>query len=155
MKSARVFVARLCGWVSAVFLAAMMLLTVADVALRAVGAAPIHGTFELVELLLVCTFFFALPATFLRDENIVVDMIDGWRPRWVPVLKRLSAALAVAMLATIAWQSWLQARDAMSFGDVTSDLSLPKILYWAPLVFGIAAGAVAAAAVALGRSNGK
>jgi TRAP-type C4-dicarboxylate transport system permease small subunit len=148
-------VAKLCGWVSAVFLAAMMLLTVADVALRAVGAPPIHGTFELVELLLVCTFFFALPATFLRDENIVVDMIDGWRPRWVPTLKRLAAALAVAMLATIAWQSWLQARDAMSFGDVTSDLSLPKILYWAPLVFGIAAGAVAAAAVALGRANGK
>jgi TRAP-type C4-dicarboxylate transport system permease small subunit len=148
-------VAKLCGWVSAAFLAAMMLLTVADVALRAVGANPIHGTFELVELLLVCTFFFALPATFLRDENIVVDMIDGWRPRWVPVLKRLSAALAVLMLATIAWQSWLQARDAMSFGDVTSDLSLPKILYWAPLVFGIAAGAAAAAAVALGRAGGK
>jgi TRAP-type C4-dicarboxylate transport system permease small subunit len=155
MKNPRAFAARLCGWVSAAFLAAMMLLTVADVALRALGANPIHGTFELVELLLVCTFFFALPATFLRDENIVVDMIDGWRPRWVPLLKRLSAALAVAMLATIAWQSWLQARDAMSFGDVTSDLSLPKILYWAPLVFGIAAGAAAAAAVALGRSNGK
>jgi TRAP-type C4-dicarboxylate transport system permease small subunit len=155
MRNRRGLVAKLCGWVSAAFLAAMMLLTVADVALRALGANPIHGTFELVELLLVCTFFFALPATFLRDENIVVDMIDGWRPRWVPLLKRLSAALAVAMLATIAWQSWLQARDAMSFGDVTSDLSLPKILYWAPLVFGIAAGAAAAAAVALGRANGK
>jgi hypothetical protein len=43
----------------------------------------------------------------------------------------------------------------MSFGDVTSDLSLPKILYWAPLVFGIAAGAVAAGAMALARSGGK
>jgi TRAP-type C4-dicarboxylate transport system permease small subunit len=155
MRNPRAFVARLCGWVSAAFLAAMMLLTVVDVALRAVGARPIHGTYELVELLLVCTFFFALPATFLRDENIVVDVIDGWRPRWVPRLKVISAALAVAMLATIAWQSWLQARDAMAFGDVTSDLSLPKILYWAPLVFGIAAGAVAAAAMALQRTNGK
>jgi TRAP-type C4-dicarboxylate transport system permease small subunit len=141
--------ARLCGWVSAAFLAAMMLLTVADVALRKVGDSPIHGTFELVELLLVCTFFFALPATFLRDENIVVDMIDGWRPRWVSLLKRLSSVLAAVMLATIAWQSWLQARDAISFGDVTSDLSLPRILYWAPLVFGIAGGALAAIAMAL------
>jgi TRAP-type C4-dicarboxylate transport system permease small subunit len=69
----------------------------------------------------------------------------------VPTLKRASAAAAVVLLATIAWQSWLQARDAMSFGDVTSDLSLPKILYWAPLVFGIAAGAVAAAAMAVKR----
>jgi TRAP-type C4-dicarboxylate transport system permease small subunit len=151
----RDFVAKLCGWVSAAFLAAMLLLIVVDVVLRKFGLSPIHGTFELVELLLVCTFFFALPATFLRDENIVVDMIDTWRPRWVPALKRASAAAAVVLLATIAWQSWLQARDAMSFGDVTSDLSLPKILYWAPLVFGIAAGAVAAAAMALKRSGPK
>lgn len=153
MKDPRGFVARLCGWVSAAFLAAMMLLIVADVGLRAAGARPIHGAFELVELLLVCTFFFALPASFLRDENIVVDMIDTWRPRWVPALKRISAAAAVVLLATIAWQSWLQARDAMAFGDVTSDLSLPKILYWAPLVFGIAAAALAAAAMALRRGR--
>lgn len=153
MKSWRAVAAALCGWIAAAFLAAMMLLTVADVVLRKVGDSPIHGTFELVELLLVCTFFFALPATFLRDQNIVVDMIDGWRPRWVPLLKRLSAALAAVMLATIAWQSWLQARDAMSFGDVTSDLSLPRILYWAPLVFGIAGGALAAIAMALKRSR--
>jgi TRAP-type C4-dicarboxylate transport system permease small subunit len=153
MKDPRAFVARLCGWVSAAFLAAMMLLVVVDVVLRKFGGNPIHGTYELVELLLVCTFFVALPATFLRDENIVVDMIDTWRPRWVPVLKRVWAVGAVVLLATIAWQSWLQARDAASFGDVTSDLSLPKILYWAPLVFGIAAGAVAAGAMALKRNR--
>jgi TRAP-type C4-dicarboxylate transport system permease small subunit len=151
----RDFVARLCGWVSAAFLAAMMLLTVVDVVLRKFGASPIHGTFELVELLLVCIFFFALPATFLRDENIVVDIIDSWRPRWVPALRRASTAAAVVLLATIAWQSWLQARDAMSFGDVTSDLSLPKTLYWAPLVFGIAASAVAAGVMALKRGKQK
>lgn len=140
---------------SAAFLAAMLLLIVADVVLRKLGASPIHGTYELVELLLVCTFFFALPTTFLRDANIVVDMIDTWRPRWVPVLKRAHAIGAVALLATIAWQSWLQARDAASFGDVTSDLSLPKVLYWAPLVVGIAASAVAAAAMALKRGGPK
>jgi TRAP-type C4-dicarboxylate transport system permease small subunit len=151
----RSLVAKLCGWVAAAFLAAMMLLTVVDVVLRKLGNSPIHGTFELVELLLVCTFFFALPATFLREDNIVVDLIDGWRPRWVPLLKRLSAALAVVMLATIAWQSWLQARDAVSFGDVTSDLSLPKILYWAPLVAGIAGGAIAAAVMALRPQRGE
>lgn len=155
MSGWRALVAKLCGWVSAAFLAAMMLLVVVDVALRKLGANPIHGAYELVELLLVCTFFFGLPATFLRDENIVVDMIDSWRPRWVPALKRASAAAAVVLLATIAWQSWLQARDAMSFGDVTADLSLPKILYWAPLVLGIAASAAAAGAMALKRAGRK
>ena len=35
----------------------MMLLTVADVALRAFFNRPIHGTFELIELCLACTIF--------------------------------------------------------------------------------------------------
>ena len=57
----------------------MMLLTVADVVLRAFVNRPIRGMLELVELLLACTFFLALPAVFLRDENIVVDVVDSMR----------------------------------------------------------------------------
>src|SRR5439155_8693110 len=38
------------GYLAAVFLAATMLLTVADVALRAFFNRPIHGMFELIEL---------------------------------------------------------------------------------------------------------
>ena len=53
------------------FLAAMMLLTVADVALRGAFNRPLRGVYELVELLLAGTFFLALPAVFLRDEHIV------------------------------------------------------------------------------------
>jgi TRAP-type C4-dicarboxylate transport system permease small subunit len=145
----RAAVARFCGWVASAFLAAMMLLTVADVLLRKFSSTPIRGTFELVELLLACTFFFALPAVFLRDENIVVDMIDGWLPRAARLLKRISAVLAAAMLALIGWQSLISARDALAFGDVTSDLSLPKILYWIPLLAGIIGAAFAALAMAV------
>jgi len=151
----RSVVAKLCGWVAAVFLAAMMLLTVADVALRAVANQPIRGVVELVELLLACTFFFAIPATFLRNEHIVVDMIDSWVPRLVPWLKRASGLIAMAMLGVIARQSWISAKDTLVFGDVTSDLSLPKLLYWIPLLIGIAGGAVAAAVMAFGREHGE
>jgi TRAP-type C4-dicarboxylate transport system permease small subunit len=146
-------VAKLCGWLAAVFLTAMMLLTVADVVLRAVSTKPIRGVVELVELMLACTFFFAIPATFLRDEHVVVDMIDGWLPRLVPWLRRAASAIAVVMLGLIAWQSWISAADTLVFGDVTSDLSLPKLLYWIPLLIGIAGGAVAAAAMAIGRKD--
>jgi len=61
-----------CGRIAAVFLAAMLLLTVADVSLRAVFNYPLRGVFDLIELLLAATFFFALPCVFLRDDNIVV-----------------------------------------------------------------------------------
>ena len=90
------------------------------------------------------TFFVALPAVFLRDDHIVVDSIDRYVPRAVPSLRRLAGLLAVAMLALLTWQGAIRARDAWSFGDVTADLSLPRILYWIPLLFGLGGGAVAA-----------
>jgi TRAP-type C4-dicarboxylate transport system permease small subunit len=155
MTNWRATLARLSGWLAAAFLAAMMLLTVADVAMRAVANKPIRGVVELVEFLLACTFFLALPATFLRDEHIVVDLLDTRAPRLVPGLKRISAALAVVMLGVITWQGWVSARDTLAFGDVTSDLSLPKVLYWIPLLIGIAGGALAAAAMAARRRGEK
>jgi len=142
--------ARLCGWTASVFLAAMMLLTVADVVLRAVFNYPIRGTYELIELLLCATFFFALPAVFLRDKHILVDAIDTCVPRAVPSLRRISGLIAVAMLVLMAWQGAIAARDTVSFGDVTAELSLPKILYWIPLLFGLGAGALGALVVTFG-----
>jgi len=148
LKNWRALVARLCGWTAAAFVAAMVLLTVADVVLRALANKPIPGVLEIVELLLACSFFLALPATFLRDEHIVVDIIDGVAPRRVPLLKRIAAALAALALALMAWQGWIVAGDALAFGDVTSYLSIPRIVYWIPVLAGIVGAAAAALAVA-------
>src|SRR5207237_9024244 len=82
------------GYLAAVFLAAMMLLTVADVALRTFFNRPIHGTFELIELCLACTIFVALPAVFLRDEHLVVDVVDHLARPAVVKLLDLFAAIA-------------------------------------------------------------
>jgi TRAP-type C4-dicarboxylate transport system permease small subunit len=146
---------RLCGWLAGISLAAMMLVTVADVVLRAFFNQPIRGTFEIVELLLACTFFLALPAAFLRDEHIVVDVIDAAAPRWVPVLKRLSLALGVALMAAMAWQGWIAARDAVAFHDVTSDLALPRLWYWIPVLAGMIGACLAAAAMFVKGDAGK
>jgi TRAP-type C4-dicarboxylate transport system permease small subunit len=155
MKNPRELVAKLCCWAASVPLAAMMLLTVADVVGRSVFARPIHGTYELVELLLTCTFFLALPAVFLRDGHVLVDVIDTRLPRAVPWLKRIALVVAAVMLGIIAWRGWLFARNSLEFGDVTSDLSLPLILYWIPLLAGIGGAAVAAVGMAVARRNGR
>src|SRR3954468_21314790 len=114
-----------CGLAASAFLAAMLLLTVADVTLRATINLPIRGVYDLVELLLAATFFVALPSVFLRDENIVVNSIDELAPRLVPALKRCAELLAFAILVVLAWQAFLQARDSYEFHDVTADLGLP------------------------------
>jgi TRAP-type transport system small permease protein len=145
MSPGRKRVSAFCGWLAAICLTGMMLVTVADVVLRHFLDKPIRGVIEIVELLLTGAFFLALPAVFFREEHIVVDILDHSVPRAVPWLKRISAFLAVILLAVMAWQGLLVARDMAMFGDVTSDLSWPKLWYWIPVLAGIVGGALAAA----------
>jgi TRAP-type C4-dicarboxylate transport system permease small subunit len=144
-----------CGAMAAVFLAAMLLITVADVTLRAAVNLPIRGVYELIELFLVATFFLALPCVFLRDENIVVNAMDDVAPRLVPVFKRAAALLAVVVLAVMAWQGVIAARDSLEFNDVTADLALPKFWHWLALLTGVIAAAVAALAMAFTREDAR
>jgi len=136
--------ARALGALAAFFLAATMLVTVADVALRTFFSFPIRGVLELVELGLACTIFIALPAVFLRDEHLVVDVIDHLtRPSVVRLLDLAGALVSLGVLVLMAWQMAPLARTMHEFGDVTSDLSIPKIYYWIPVLFGILASALA------------
>jgi TRAP-type C4-dicarboxylate transport system permease small subunit len=136
-----------------VFLVAMMLLTVADVVLRAVSNIPIRGTFEIIELLLACTFFLALPAVFLRDEHLLVDVIDPLAPRWVPRLRRIAEVIAIPVLALMAWEGFKAARETLVFNDVTSDLSIHRLWYWIPVLIGLIGSAIAAVAMLLRRDE--
>ena len=126
------------GGLAAAFLAAMVGLTVADVVLRSFFAAPIRGMLELIELGLACTIFVALPAVFLREEHLVVDVLKKTRP-----LELLGAATSLAVLAFMGWHMLPNARSMIEFGDVTSDLSIPRLWYWVPVLFGVVASAAA------------
>ena len=131
------------GCLAAAFLAALVGLTVADVVLRSFFAAPIRGMLELIELGLACTIFIALPAVFLRREHLVVDVIDHFaRPRAVRFLDRLGALVCLGVLAVMAWQMWPLAQTMVEFGDVTSDLSIPRMYYWIPVLLGVGVSAL-------------
>jgi TRAP-type C4-dicarboxylate transport system permease small subunit len=132
------------GALAALFLAGMVLLTVADVLLRTFFSYPIRGMLELIELGLACTIFIAFPAVFLRDEHLVVDVIDHLVPRPLTrVLKLAGILVSLLVLAVMAWSMLPAARNMLEFGDVTSDLSIPKIWYWVPVLFGVIASAAA------------
>jgi TRAP-type C4-dicarboxylate transport system permease small subunit len=145
-------IALVCGWLAGLSVLAMTGLTVADVVLRAFFNRPIHGVYELVELLLAGAIFSALPAAFLRDENIVVDLADHSWPRAVPVLRRVAAVVSFVVVAAMGWCMIPRALDIMEFGDVTPDLALPRIWYWIPVLAGVF-GAAAAALVAMLRTD--
>ena len=130
---------------AAAFLAAMMLLTVVDVLLRAFFGYPVRGMLELIELGLACTVFLGMPAVFLRKEHLVVDVIDQLTgPAVVRLLDLAAALVSFGLLALMAWQMVPVARGMYEFGDVTPDLSIPKIYYWVPVLLGVVGSAAAA-----------
>jgi TRAP-type C4-dicarboxylate transport system permease small subunit len=131
--------------VAAAFLAAMMLLTVVDVLLRAFFGYPVRGMLELIELGLACTVFLGMPAVFLRKEHLVVDVIDQLTgPAVVRLLDLAAALVSFGLLALMGWQMVPVARGMYEFGDVTSDLSIPRIYYWVPVLLGVVGSAAAA-----------
>ena len=55
----------------------------------------------------------------------------------------MGALLSLLVLSVMAWQMVPLARAMHEFGDVTSDLSIPKIYYWIPVLLGVGASALA------------
>ena len=52
-------------------------------------------------------------------------------------------------MAVMAWQGWIAAKDTLLFNDVTSDLALPRIWYWIPVLAGMIGASLAAVAMLL------
>lgn len=139
---------RAASYGSALFLAAMMLITVADVTLRAVANLPITGTYDLVQLFLVGTIFLSIPDVFLRDENIVIDFIDHFAARAVIDILKLSANLAAfVFLIVLSWRMLGPASDSIQFHEVSPDLSVPMIVHWVLMISGIVLALLAAALI--------
>jgi TRAP-type transport system small permease protein len=129
---------RYASYGSAIFLAAMMLITVADVVLRAVFNLPITGTYDLVQLFLVGTVFLSIPDVFLHDKNIVIDFVDHvFGARGVRGLKLIANLAALVFLAVLFWRMFPPALDSARFNEVSPDLSVPMIVHWALMIIGI------------------
>jgi TRAP-type C4-dicarboxylate transport system permease small subunit len=138
--------ARCAAFGSALFLVAMMLITVADVTLRALFNLPITGAYDLVQLFLVGTVFLSIPDVFLRDENIVIDFVDHvFGKSVVAVLKVLASLAAFVFLAVLSWRMVAPALDALRFNEVSPDLAIPMAVHWALMIAGIVLALPAAA----------
>jgi TRAP-type transport system small permease protein len=138
VRALLMLIARWCSYASALFLAAMMLITVADVSARSLFNRPITGAYDLVQLFLVGTVFLNIPDVFLRGENIVIDFVDHFfstqAVRWLKVAASLAA---LVFLAVLAWKMVQPALDSVRFHEVSLDLSIPMWVYWSLMIGGI------------------
>ncbi|MFZ1003367.1 MAG: TRAP transporter small permease [Pseudolabrys sp.] len=138
MRAVLATMARFASYGSALFLMAMMLVTVADVLLRAFFNLPITGAYDLVQLFLVGTVFLSIPEVFLDDQNIVVDFIDHvFGAAAIGCLKTVASLAGFIFVAVLSWKMIVPAVDAMRFKEVSPDLSIPMTVHWALMILGI------------------
>ena len=147
--------ARSLHWAGAAALAAMMLLTVADVVLRSFRR-PILGTYELVGFLGAFAIGFALPQTSLDRGQVLMDFLARHLPAGANrVLAVITRAIGIGLFGVLAWHLAAMGADLRRTGDVTPLLNLP--LSWP--AFGIAAACIveclALAATALPEDGGE
>lgn len=148
MRAVLTVITRCGNYASALFLAAMMLITVADVVMRSVFNLPITGTYDLVQLFLVGTVFLSIPDVFLRDRNIVIDFVDHvFGASAIAALKLIANSLAVVFLGLLLWRMIPPALDSAQYHEVSPDLSIPMIVHWSLMIAGIALTLPAAACV--------
>lgn len=94
------------NWISYIFISAIILIVVANVAGRFFLHKPLLGASELVEVLIVIFVFAAIPYTASQRGHVQVDLVLGHLSRRAQaVLGSITAFLGFAITAIITYQS--------------------------------------------------
>jgi TRAP-type C4-dicarboxylate transport system permease small subunit len=126
-----------CGIFGGLVMAGLMLLTVADVFLRYLARAPILGSFEMTELLLVVVAFFAIPWAAAKKVNIRVDLLVGrLPPRIQAVFESVTCFMGLIFTAFCAWYTVPQAIYTWRLGKESDMLEIPIFPFYFIVAFG-------------------
>ncbi|MEW6670341.1 MAG: TRAP transporter small permease [Thermodesulfobacteriota bacterium] len=124
------------NWVAGGAVAAMMLLTTADVVLRAFRH-PIPGAYEIVGLIGSLAISFSLAYTSIEKGHIAVEfLINRFSAPAQAFISAVNALVSTILFAVITWQGILYGTDFLLRGEVSMTIQLP--IY--PFVYGVAAG---------------
>lgn len=106
--------------VGAVAIAAIMVLTVADVVRRTLTDKSIQGVVEVAPLLLLSAAALGLGYAEQTRVHVRTSMVTSRLPRAAALMVRAAGSLAsLVVLAWVAWEALLRALDAIENGDVT------------------------------------
>ena len=133
------------GYVCAVLMFCLMLLTCVDVVGRYFINSPVVGGFEMTEMLLAALIFAGLPLVTLRGDHITVDLLDPLiSDRLFRVQHVVATALGVVCTGYLAWRLGVRAAELASRGETTSQLGFPVAwLAWAmSFLMALTAGAL-------------
>ena len=131
--------------IAGAFMAAMILITCANIFLRLVWV-PIKGTFELMGFFGAVATAFVLGYTQMKKAHISVDiLVNGFSQRVRTVFNGINYFVCMIFFAVLGWQISRLATTIWKTGEVTETL---RIVYY-PFTYGVALGCFLLALVLL------
>jgi len=109
-----------------VALLVIVLVVVADVALRYLFAAPILGSLDIVTLLLLVVIFSGVAYTAHLKRHVAVDVVvSRLKPRIRAVIDSITGIIAAILLGLMIWQGLIEADILRVQTAVTAQLRIP------------------------------
>ena len=131
------FVNRALAWAAGLALIAMMVFTVADMVLRALGR-PVAGSYEIIGWLSAAAMALALGYTQQHRGHVAIDLLTTRLPgRARAVVELLMSLLALLLFAALAW--YLARYGRVLHETCSLSETLKAVVY--PWVYVVAAGA--------------
>jgi len=106
---------RIIDYIGAVFVSVLGLMTCVNVLGRYLFNAPIHGSVDYIENVLVVVIAFGLAATTAADEHISMDVLftksssSGYH-----ILKAVAVFISLVIFSVLAWRGIVGGLDSMT-----------------------------------------
>ena len=128
------FVSKVLNSIAGIAVTVMMLLTVADVLLRA-GGHPIIGTFEIVALLLALVIGFGIPQVSLDRGHVYMDfLLEKLSRKGKNVMNTFTRVLCLGFFAFIGINLFNVGARFHASGEVSATIKIP----FYPVAYGVA-----------------
>lgn len=136
--------AKVLAFAAALFVVFMMLWTCTSLVLRYFTGFTGEHDVGVMVIAFVAGFFIALPAVTLKDEHVVVDMMDHLMGAGARrVLRWVGLVLTIVFLGVSFWQAIEPAMDKIRFDEHALSIDINKFWFWLPLLIGLALATIA------------
>lgn len=130
-------VIRIGGYIAAVTLAAMMLLTVLDVFLRFVFNRPILGGIEITEHMMVVLSFFAIAYAGIEGIHVKVELLVKRLQRKArEIFAIIGYVLSLALCIPLTLVYIPEAITVKNFGEESEVLAIPAFPFYVVVIIG-------------------
>ena len=128
------FVSKLLNIIAGIAVTVMMLLTVADVLLRA-GGHPIIGTYEIVALLLALVIGFGIPQVSLDRGHVYMDfLLEKLSKRGRKVMNTITRLFCIIFFLPLGYNLFNVGARFHASGEVSATIKIP----FYPVAYGVA-----------------